>query len=102
MFWRSFKKSLTKNFCITGKKIHLSPYHIFFFDWYHSSFEKGEQIYLIITVRTKAEDGVFYVVQALAHPYSHSVSLYIHENKRIKATYAGKKQKIRIAATEVW
>lgn len=102
MFWRSFKKSLTKNFCITGKKIHLSPCHIFFLDWYHSSFEKGEHIYLIITVRTKAEDGVFYVVQALAHPYSHSVSLYIHENKRIKATYAGKKQKIRIAATEAW
>ena len=42
------------------------------------------------------------MVPALAHPYSHSVSLYIHENKRIKATYAGEKQKIRIAATEAW
>ena len=102
MFWRSFKKSLTKNFCITGKKFISALTIFFFFDWYHSSFEKGEQIYLIITVRTKAEDGVFYVVQALAHPYSHSVSLYVHEYKRIKATYAGKKQKIRIAATEAW
>lgn len=42
------------------------------------------------------------MVPALAHPYSHSVSLYIQENKRIKATYAGKKQKIRIGATEAW
>lgn len=102
MFWCSFKKSLTKNFCITGKKKSSQPLPYIFLDWYHSSFEKGEHIYLIITVRTKAEGGVFYVVQALAHPYSQSVSLYIHENKRIKATYAGKKQKIRIAATEAW
>lgn len=94
MFWRSFKKSLTKNFCITGKKNPSQPLPYIFF-WI-------EHIYLIITVRTKAEDGVFYVVQALAHPYSQSVSLYIHANKRIKATYAGKKQKIRIAATEAW
>ena len=103
MFWCSFKKSFTKKISVSqAKKIHLSPYHIFFLGWYHSSFEKGEHIYLIITVRTKGEDGVFYMVPALAHPYSHSVSLYIQENKRIKATYAGKKQKIRIGATEAW
>lgn len=93
MFSCSFNKSLTKISVSQAKKINLSPHHIFFLDWYHSSFEKGEHIYLIITVRTKAEDGVFYVVQALAHPYSRSVSFYIHENQRIKETYVGKKQK---------